>query len=187
MIAQSNIDFNEEIDSFRTNFINDFLTNPNSPLDASGVQFLDFYSPDASFKVNADFILNQNPKPFEMPTYAGTTKSFIEYGRLYFTLKDEKYILPIYKNVAFQTNPLFKDYLFLPFNDFTNGNETYGGGRYIDLKLQDIKDNKIILDFNKAYNPYCAYKDGYRCPVPPKANQLNTFIKAGEKNYLKKH
>ena len=98
-----------------------------------------------------------------------------------FELNNEKYILPIYKNIALQTNPVYKDHLFLPFNDFTNGSETYGGGRYIDLTLQDIKDDKVVLDFNRAYNPYCAYNHTYRCPIPPQDNNLDVSILAGEK------
>ncbi len=187
LIAQSKDGFSLELDSFRTSYINEFLINANSPLDSIGVKYLDFYLPNPDYKVVGNFVLNDKPKSFEMPTYAGTTKSFIEYGRINFSLTEKDYVLPIYKNLALQSNPVYKDHLFLPFNDYTNGNETYGGGRYIDIKIQDIKENKIVIDFNKAYNPYCAYKDGYRCPVPPKANQLNTYIKAGEKNYLKHH
>jgi hypothetical protein len=71
----------------------------------------------------------------------------------------------------------YEDFLFLPFNDYTNGNETYGGGRYLDLRIPD--GSTIILDFNKAYNPYCAYTDRYSCPVPPKENSITTYIYAG--------
>ena len=77
--------------------------------------------------------------------------------------------------------PQFKDYLFLPFKDDTNGVETYGGGRYMDVRISTVKDGKIILNFNKAYNPYCAYNKEYVCPLVPKDNILNISIKAGEK------
>jgi uncharacterized protein (DUF1684 family) len=73
--------------------------------------------------------------------------------------------------------------LFLPFQDETNGDDTYGGGRYMDLKITDIRDNRITLDFNKCYNPWCAYSDGYNCPVPPKSNHLPIEVKAGEKMF----
>jgi uncharacterized protein (DUF1684 family) len=83
--------------------------------------------------------------------------------------------------------PQYKDYLYLPFKDFTNGESTYGGGRYLDFKMSDIQENQtIIIDFNKAYNPYCAYSDGYSCPIPPSENHLQVFIEAGEKN-IKDH
>ena len=71
------------------------------------------------------------------------------------------------------------DHLFLPFTDNTNGVETYGGGRYIDLKIP--AGNTINIDFNKAYNPYCAYSDKYSCPIPPPENHLDIEIKAGIK------
>ena len=84
-------------------------------------------------------------------------------------------------------NPKYIDHLFIPFNDLTNYEETYGGGRYIDLSLNDIKDGKVVLDFNKCHNPYCAYSDGYNCPIPPEANRLKVAVKAGEMNFGKEH
>jgi uncharacterized protein (DUF1684 family) len=71
----------------------------------------------------------------------------------------------------------------LAFTDLTNGEDTYGGGRYIDLYISDIAEGHITIDFNKAYNPYCAYSDGYNCPIPPASNSINLEIKAGEKMY----
>jgi uncharacterized protein (DUF1684 family) len=84
--------------------------------------------------------------------------------------------------------PEYKDHLFLPFTDLTSGEETYTAGRYIDLSFEDIIDNKVVIDFNKAYNPYCAYVSGkYNCPIPPRENTLSVAILAGEKNYGKEH
>ena len=79
-----------------------------------------------------------------------------------------------------------REYLFVPFGDATSGFESYGGGRYIEFYISDIKNNKVIIDFNKAYNPYCAYTTGYNCPIPPTENMLTVAITAGEKNYDKK-
>jgi uncharacterized protein (DUF1684 family) len=86
-------------------------------------------------------------------------------------------------------NPAYKNLLFLPFNDSSNGDSSYGGGRYIDLDVNHIVNKQITIDFNKAYNPYCAYSDGYRCPVPPQENRLSIEILAGEKLFTgeKKH
>ena len=82
----------------------------------------------------------------------------------------------------------YRDYLFIPFTDLTSGNESYAGGRYFDFKSSDILDNKFELDFNKAYNPYCAYiSNRYSCPIPPKENNLSVAIRAGEKEFGKKH
>ena len=76
-------------------------------------------------------------------------------------------------------------YLFVPLGDATSGFESYGGGRYMVFFIPDIKNNKVVLDFNKAYNPYCAYTTGYNCPIPPIENLLKVAITAGEKNYGK--
>jgi uncharacterized protein (DUF1684 family) len=80
----------------------------------------------------------------------------------------------------------YRNYLFIPFTDSTSGEESYGGGRYLECFAGDIGYNLLDLDFNKAYNPYCAYGAGYNCPIPPKENDLPIAIKAGEKNYAKK-
>ena len=74
-------------------------------------------------------------------------------------------------------DPEYSNHLFIPFNDITNGVETYDAGRYIDLEIP--KGDTIIIDFNKAYNPYCAYNDGYSCPIPPEENNLEVEVKAG--------
>jgi hypothetical protein len=79
-----------------------------------------------------------------------------------------------------------RDYLFIGFTDMTSAAETYGAGRYIDCVTGDIRGNTMLLDFNKAYNPYCAYAAGYNCPIPPRENDLPVAILAGEKNYGKK-
>jgi uncharacterized protein (DUF1684 family) len=83
-------------------------------------------------------------------------------------------------------NPVYKDHLFLPFYDQSNGVESYGGGRYMDLKQTDIIDGQLELDFNKCYNPYCAYTTGYSCPIPPASNTLDFKILVGESAYGKK-
>lgn len=68
-----------------------------------------------------------------------------------------------------------------------DGTESYGGGRYIDCVINDIRNSTLMLDFNKAYNPYCAYVTGYNCPIPPREKDLPVAIHAGEKNYGKPH
>jgi uncharacterized protein (DUF1684 family) len=74
--------------------------------------------------------------------------------------------------------------LFVPFKDRTNYDATYGGGRYIDLSTKDIVNGRILLDFNKCYNPYCAFADGFNCPIPPDENSLPIEIAAGEKTFI---
>ena len=87
----------------------------------------------------------------------------------------------VYQNLLLRETEEFKDYLFLPFADLTNGEQTYGGGRYIDLSIPD-KDS-IIINFNTAYNPYCAYNAKYSCPLVPKENHLDYSIEAGVKKF----
>lgn len=93
--------------------------------------------------------------------------------------------LTVYRSIALSKLPSTSDYLFLPFTDETNGAATYAGGRYIDLRLADFKGNRVIIDFNKAYNPYCAFSAGYACPKPPDENRLQTAVEAGEKLFAK--
>ena len=120
-----------------------------------------------------------------MNTSSGMKKKYFQYGIVTFNLFDSVQHLYVYQSADLMKQEKYKDYLFIPFGDATSGFTSYGGGRYLDLVFSDIKDGKIILDFNKAYNPYCAYVTGYNCPIPPKENLLNIAIKAGEKNYGK--
>ncbi|MEP6676718.1 MAG: DUF1684 domain-containing protein [Ferruginibacter sp.] len=105
---------------------------------------------------------------------------------MYFKIRDTALTLTVYRSLETLPAP-YKDYLFIPFTDITSGNTSYGGGRYIDVEKKDIKNNQLDLDFNKAYNPYCAYTTGYNCPIPPRENNLAIEILAGEKDYGKKH
>jgi hypothetical protein len=81
--------------------------------------------------------------------------------------------------------PGYEKHLFIPFNDRTNGNETYGGGRFLDV--YETGTDTLIIDFNLAYNPYCAYNHKYSCPIPPEANNLELKVKAGEKKFHETH
>jgi uncharacterized protein (DUF1684 family) len=178
-------DFASRTEDFRKQYKAEFIKLEHSPLNTEDLNFLRFYLPDSSYQVVAKFERANNSEPFEMPTYSGVKKPYVVYGTLSFNLNGEKQILTIYKSIGLQALPQYRDYLFLPFKDITNGKATYGGGRYIDLSTKDIKDNFVTLDFNKSYNPYCAYSSGYNCPIPPKANHLTVAIEAGEKNFGK--
>jgi len=138
-----------------------------------------FYTIDTNFYVIAKFEKVKRGKTFKMKTSTSRKPKYKVYGKVTFTIKDTVYSLFVYQNIGLLKNPAYQDYLFLPFNDYTNGGETYGGGRYLDVRIPD--SNFMVLDFNKAYNPYCAYTYGYSCPVPPKENSLNTKIEAGIK------
>lgn len=180
-IAQST--YFDEIMAYRNTYINNFLTEKDSPLDSSGVKLLDFFEPDSNYRVIAKVKLQKHQKTFEMATSDGTSKTFREYARLHFVVNNTKVILPVYQYLGRNMSVLHPEHLFLPFTDYTNGEETYGGGRYIDLKISDIVNDKVIIDFNHSYNPWCAYSDGYNCPIPPVENHLSIPVRAGEKMY----
>jgi uncharacterized protein (DUF1684 family) len=121
-----------------------------------------------------------------METSGSIKKVFRVYGIVHFTVHDTAVKLNIYQSQNLMAAAEYNDYLFLPFTDLTSGEGSYANGRYIDLTYKDVVGNKIVIDFNKAYNPYCAYVSGkYNCPIPPRENSLNVAILAGEKNYDK--
>jgi uncharacterized protein len=118
---------------------------------------------------------------------SGTKKAnYRVYGTLHFTLNDTTITLNIYQSQSLMDTEKYRDHLFIPFTDLTTGESTYESGRYLDLDIDDIKDDAYIIDFNKAYNPYCAYVAGkYNCPLPPRENHLAVNISAGEKAFKK--
>jgi len=179
----------EQIAKHREAYKQDFIKDERAPLKKSDLQNLHFYDADSTYKIFATIALLKNEKVFKMPAFNGSSSNYYRYAHVNFVLDEKKIQMTLYRSVALSNNPLYKDHLFLPFTDETNNKETYGGGRYIDLDAKEIVDNHIEIDFNKAYNPYCAFSEGYRCPVPPEENDLQLAIKAGEKLYTgkKKH
>jgi len=160
-------------------------TNPEeTPLeekDLKKFEGLDFFEIDPNFIVKAEFVRTPAEAPFTMPTSTDRLPVYVKYGELYFTLKGKELKLNLYQNQELTQDPEYFDYLFLPFTDLTNGKSTYGGGRYIDFRIPESKE--VMLDFNKAYNPYCAYSGKYSCPIPPKENDLEIEILAGVKAF----
>ena len=189
LTAQDTLSYAYKIAQHREHYKADFLNDERSPLKEADLPFLRFFDPDSTFAVEADFTLTPEAQPFEMATYSGRVQPYQTYGILTFTIHGEPQQLAVYRSLNLAKMPGFQDYLFLPFRDLTNGETTYGGGRYLDFKTTDIVDDKMILDFNKCYNPWCHYSDGYNCPVPPKENHLEVEILAGERNFTgeKKH
>ncbi len=159
------------------------VKDPGAPLGIDDIQHIHYYDPDSAFRVHAHVERLYGESSFRIPTSDGTSKEYVRYARVRFNLRGVPIELVLYRSLDLFVNPIYRDHLFLPFTDSTNGNETYGGGRYIDLSLADIKNGRIVIDFNNAYNPYCAYSSGYRCPLPPAENNLETAIFAGEKKY----
>jgi uncharacterized protein (DUF1684 family) len=182
--------YSAEIARHRQEYREHFLSESRSPLTESDTAFLDFYSPDITWRVNARFERTTDTQPFDMPTYSGRSARYQQYGILTFEKDGKKYSLRIYQNLRLMTSQKYFDYLFLPFKDLTNDDFTYGGGRYLDFKTGDISaGNVMVIDFNKCYNPWCAYSDGFNCPIPPSENHLEVAVTVGEQNFKgeKKH
>ncbi len=173
----------DSIRSLRQQKLEQLSNSPSAPLTAEDVRYIDYYAPDSSFCVQANVEILRNELPFRMPTSDGTSKTFTRYAKVRFRLQGQAGELTLFRNQDLFANPLYRHHLFLPFTDETNGGDTYGGGRYIDLSVDDIHNGSITIDFNAAYNPYCAYSSGYRCPIPPAENFLPIAVRAGERNY----
>lgn len=154
-----------------------FMRNdPESPFVEQSVEFkgLHYFEPDLKYKIKARFEPIDDKEIVTLPTSDNIEKEYIEYGYAIFTLDGQEQKLLILQNAT-------DNVLFLAFGDKTSADETYGAGRYLEVSHRS--GNSILLDFNKAYNPYCAYTDGYTCPLPPRENLLEAAIRAGEKNY----
>ncbi len=188
LIFFSNYGFSQtyinELNEYQRNMNAEFSDSLKSPLSESDrliFKNLDFFNIDSTYRIKANFNRTPYEIPFPMKTTTSRAPMYVKYGEASFIFNGSDCILNIYQNIDLVKKEGYSDYLFLPFTDLSNGNETYGGGRYIDIKKPD--GAYIIIDFNKAYNPYCAYNHKYSCPIPPAENNLNIEIKAGVKKY----
>ena len=172
-----------EINSYRTEHLGDLIHNERAPLDSSNLEDVTFFDLDPSWKLHGEFQAATNSDSFDMATYSGKTKPYFTYGEVTLDRGDSRFTIEVYKSVRLSAMPEYATHLFLPFKDVTNGESSYGGGRYIDLDESDINNNVVLIDFNKCYNPWCAYSDGFNCPIPPKANHMDFEILAGESAY----
>ena len=165
----------------------DASKSPLKKRDLKKFKGLAFFPVDSTFIVTAKLVKTFDAPTFEMATTTDRKPIYKEYGVLTFSLKGKEFTLPIYQSQDDLRDEKYKDYLFLPFTDYTSGNESYGGGRYMDVMISDEKPNGTIeLNFNNTYNPYCAYNEKYSCPLTPRKNHLNIEVKAGVKVF-KKH
>ena len=162
----------------------DAKTSPLTPQDRATFKSLAFYPANKTFFVKATLVKIENEQPFEMKTTSDRKPLYVKYGELSFVLKGRSFKLNVYRNIELSKKEEYKDYLFLPFSDATSGNESYIGGRYIDLRIP--AGNTIAIDFNTAYNPYCAYNSQYSCPKVPLENDLDIAIEAGVKSFTTK-
>ena len=187
--AQSKRAFKKEIKKHRKHYKQEFAEDARSPFykKEKEMKHMKFYKPNRQYRLKGTFTLTPNAKPFDMATYSGITKPYIKYGIATVMLEGKPLQVNVYQSLRLKEMDEYKDYLFIPFKDHTNGESTYGGGRYIDISMGDIKNGMVEIDFNKCYNPWCAFSDGYNCPVPPIENHFDLEILAGEKNFAKAH
>ena len=164
----------------------DFKDASKSPLKAKDLKTfegLDFFKFDSTYVVKAVLKKTPDSEWFKMKTTTSRESEERVFGMLSFELKGQKFQLNVYQGKDLMTTEGYEDYLFLPFLDDTNGDATYGGGRYIDLRIPE--GDVIEIDFNKAYNPYCAYNEKYSCPIVPRENYLPLKVEAGVKAFEK--
>ncbi len=169
-------DFQRDLNAY----FKDATTSPLKDKDRKNFESLEFFKFDPTFVVEARLVVTPDEIPFKMKTSTGRLPVYKKYGELEFELKGETFKLNIYQNLELEEE---EDYLFLPFLDNTNGDTSYGGGRYIETKIPD--GDILVLDFNIAFSPYCAYNEKYSCPIVPRENYLPIEIKAGVKAFGK--
>ena len=151
-------------------------------------ELISFFPVNEKYLINCRFERTINSPWFRMESSGPIKKNYRVYGKIHFSINDTAVILNIYQSQDLMGTQQYRDHLFIPFTDATSGEETYESGRYIDLEINDIKNDKVLIDFNKAYNPYCAYISGkFNCPIPPDENRLVVSIRAGEKAFSKAH
>ena len=180
-VAQRN-DYRDSIQRYIHHYIehHDVVTGDDK-------KYLRFFVPDSSYNIKAKFKKINDGAWFSLETSGPIKKTFRVYGIAEFSVHDTLVTLNIYQSKDLMQDSHYSRYLFLPFTDMTTGNESYHTGRYLDFTMDDIQKGVLNIDFNKAYNPSCAYVSGkYNCPVPPRENNLPVAIRAGEMNFSKK-
>lgn len=183
-VVSKGLNYAEEIAGLRAEKDKTFKRGKSSPLlpaQKQAFKALDYFLPDTTFVVQARLEIAANPEVAILPTTTDMEQAQLIYGVLHFTLKGTDYQLNVYRDPVLAEQAGYEEYLFLPFTDLTNGETTYGGGRYLDLEIPE--GTALTLDFNKAYNPYCAYNAKYSCPLVPRENHLEIAVAAGEKKF----
>lgn len=171
---------------FQINLNNEFKDASKSPLKAKDLKDfkgLEFFSYDSTYVVTARLKRLPDSEWFNMRTTTDRLTKERVFGIIEFTIQGQQFKLNVYQGEELMQTEGFEDYLFLPFLDNTNGVSSYAGGRYIDLRIPN--GDSIIIDFNSAYNPLCAYNEKYSCPIVPRVNYLDMDIKAGVKAFDK--
>lgn len=173
-------DYQKEIARYQDDLNAEYKNPEESPLEGKALRKFKghrFFPIDQKYQVTARFIKSDNPEFFQMKTTTRRIADYDIYGIAEFQLDGKTFRMNIYQSHRLRQIEEYKDDLFMPFIDLTNGNETYAAGRYIDLSIPET--DKIVIDFNKAYNPYCVYSYKYSCPIPPVENSMDIRVEAG--------
>jgi uncharacterized protein (DUF1684 family) len=167
----------EEMKAFRHQKDSFMRNDEKSPFVEQNVAFngLNYFDVDESFKVKASIEVLEDGKVYDLRTSDDKVKTYQAVAILHFDIVGSHQDLTLLQSAV-------DGHFFLSFYDETSAITTYGAGRYLEVDYKKGQQ-QVVLDFNKAYNPYCAYTEGYSCPVPPPENNITIPINAGEKNY----
>jgi uncharacterized protein (DUF1684 family) len=173
--------YTDSIKAYQKNYVEALY-----PIIKNDTAFIRFYRIQETYRVKAKVAMLANQQTFKMVTSSGTSKDAVRLAVVTFTLNGKQQKLYAYQLQFLKDNATTANLFFIPFIDGTSNNDSYAGGRYLDFELGDIQHNELVIDFNKAYNPYCAFASGYNCPIPPRENTLTEEIKAGERYWKEK-
>lgn len=176
----------EELESYRDRKDEQFLEPHNSPLgpeDRREFDGLAYFDPDPDYRVEATVELDESDETVTMETSTDGERLYERTARLHFEVPDQRRELTEQTLVGYRRIDEEGGSLFVPFRDKTTGQQTYPGGRYIELHYDGQLEDGVTftLDLNLAYNPFCAYSPVYECPLPPQENWLEIAIPAGER------
>ncbi|WP_049928852.1 DUF1684 domain-containing protein [Halopiger goleimassiliensis] len=190
--ADSGVDvdqWREELEAKRAEkdrFFAEHAQSPIPPDDRDEFDGLDYFDPDPDYRVQATATVHDDPEVVLMDTTAGREMRYLRVATLEFDLSrgDEELQDGTFELDAYRMESPEDEPLFVPFRDKTTGQQTYEGGRYMELAPErDLEDgDEIIVDFNLAYTPFCAYSETFDCPLPPEDNWLEVAIPAGERH-----
>ncbi len=177
-------DYSTKIENERIAKDSSFLVLAKSPLNQVQIERfagLEYFPVDVAYKVSARLIPHDTVEVVKMKTSTDRLPDYRIYGQIHFSLQGHDYELTAFQNLNLSNDSTLKNLLFVPFTDKNSNLTTYGGGRYLDIPLP--KTETFLLDFNQAYNPYCAYNHRWSCVIPPSQNSLDVAINAGEKSF----
>lgn len=165
------------LDDFRAAKDAYFREDDDSPLlpsQRAGFRGLAYYDERPELRLELEPEPIEPPDLVTMQTNTGDSAEYLRWARVRFNVEGQEVALTVYRE-------RWSDVLFLPFVDAEAGRETYGAGRY--LEVHQLDDGRLLVDFNYAYNPFCAYNDAWTCPLPPAENRLPVAIRAGERRF----